>query len=841
MLCLLGIATGIAKAAQSDPPVQGLRIGDVIERMRGEGLPVIYSDNLVSDDLIVANEPVQRDLVPMLEEILAAHSLGLHEADGNVYVVYAPSARVAESTASLLVLVRDAASGAPLLNASVRVDGQPGAARELPNAAFQFAEMATGRRTIIAVAPGYRPQQSDVEVPAGGRISIRLELVAEASSFETITVTASRYDLRNAMGIGSAYFSQEMVEATPGHREDPIRVAHQLPGVASTGYSAQSFVRGGDRDETAILFDGIELLDPFHIRDFQNIFSTLDQYAISGVEVYTGGFPAQYGSRMSGVIAMNPVSAEPGHRHAIGLSALNTSIFSNGRFRSDRADWLLSARRSNLGTVLREAKLGKPEFNDVFAHLGYELTPRTSVSLNGLVAADRVLIVAEDQADEQNAATSNTRNSHIWARVRTQWSDSLESSTTAFYGEIDNKRSGLINDPEKIVGTVLDSRQIRVFGLMQDWSLQTSQDVFTRWGFDWRQNDARYDYFGEATYNGIYAAYAGVPDSRLVDVATDSEGNSFGLYFSQRRRLGSRWYMESGLRFDQQTYLQPTDSQLSPRLSFLYRFSDQADFRLSLGRYFQAEGIHELQVEDGVDSYSGAQRSDHVILGMDYRPDRKVALRVEAFNKQMSNLRPRYENSLSNLELLAELEPDRVRVAPESATARGIEVLLSYNSRSSLRSWARYSWSEVFDEIADRDVPRYWDQRHAAGVGVNWTPRQWTFSAALNYHSGWPTTSVSLEIEDNGTPEPELVARFGPRNADRLGSYVRADVRASRWIDIGDTRLQVYAEISNLQDRFNPCCVDYDIDYDAQDRPFLERAEDKWLPLIPEVGIRWEF
>lgn len=818
-----------------------MRIADVIEQMRAEGLPIVYSDNLVSDDLLVQSEPEATAPVAILEEILAAHSLALQEVDGSFYVIFVPRDRAAVAGGSLLVLVRDSQTGAALHGATVRVGGGRTAGRSLPNAAFQFADLAPGRQTIVVSAPGYVAQQSAVEITAGGRTSARLELEPESSAFETITVTASRYDLKNAMGIGSVYFSQEVIEASPGHREDPIRVAHQLPGVASTGYSAQSFVRGGDRDETAILFDGIELLDPFHIRDFQNVFSTLDQYAVEGVEVYTGGFPVQYGSRMSGVIAMNPVSATTGHRHAIGLSALNTSIFSNGRFQNGRADWLLSARRSNLGKVLEGTSLGKPDFNDVFAHVGYEMTPATSLSLNGLLANDRVLIVAEDQLDERNAATSNTRNSHIWARATTQWNAALASSSTAFYGEISNRRDGIIDDPEKIVGFVQDDREIRVFGLMQDWSWQSSDNVLTRWGFDWRQNDARYDYLGEAEYTGIYAAYADVPDSRRIDVATDPEGNSVGVYVSQRRRLNPRWFVEAGLRWDQQTYLVPTDSQLSPRLSLLYRLNESTDLRLSLGRYFQAEGIHELQVEDGVDSFSRAQRADHVILGMDYRPGRNIALRIEAFNKEMSDLRPRFENSLSNLELLAELEPDRTRVAPESATARGLELLLSYNPKAKFDGWARYSWSEVFDEIDGREVPRYWDQRHAAGLGLNWTPRNWTFSAALHYHSGWPVTGVSLEIQENGMPEPELITRFARRNGQRLGSYLRADVRVSRWFDLGDTRLQLFAEISNLQDRFNPCCVDYDIDFDDLDRPFLDRTEDAWLPLLPELGIRWEF
>ncbi len=51
----------------------------------------------------------------------------------------------------------------------------------------------------------------------------------------------------------------------------------------------------------------------------------------------------------------------------------------------------------------------------------------------------------------------------------------------------------------------------------------------------------------------------------------------------------------------------------------------------------------------------------------------------------------------------------------------------------------------------------------------------------------------------------------------------------------------VFAEIRNVQNRFNNCRVDFHYEFDAQGNIALERAEDRWLPLIPELGIRGEF
>ena len=68
------------------------------------------------------------------------------------------------------------------------------------------------------------------------------------------------------------------------------------------------------------------LFDPFHVRDYQNIFSAIDSRAIDGVEVYTGGFPVRFGDRMSGVVLMESrlVDSEP--RVALRQYLLTTNL-----------------------------------------------------------------------------------------------------------------------------------------------------------------------------------------------------------------------------------------------------------------------------------------------------------------------------------------------------------------------------------------------------------------------------------------------------------------------------------------------------------------------------------
>ena len=53
--------------------------------------------------------------------------------------------------------------------------------------------------------------------------------------------------------------------------------------------------------------------------------------------------------------------------------------------------------------------------------------------------------------------------------------------------------------------------------------------------------------------------------------------------------------------------------------------------------------------------------------------------------------------------------------------------------------------------------------------------------------------------------------------------------------------IMVFFEVSNLMNRDNICCFDYDLETDENDEEFLDYSPDYWLPLLPAVGFLWEF
>ncbi len=645
---------------------------------------------------------------------------------------------------------------------------------------------------------------------------------------ETIVVAASRYEISRDISTSRFLLDRRTIQNMPDFGEDPIRVTQRLPGVAASGASARSHFRGGEDDEVGIMLNGQWLFDPFHVRDYQNIFSAIDTRAIEGVEVYTGGFPVRYGDRMSGLVLMDSLESEKARHSEIGISVFNTSLLTAGKD-GDR-NWLFSARRGNLDLVI-DSKFGQPSYSDVFGEYEFEISPSARMSLNALYADDQIDLVTETDPNELEQVTSDTRNAQVWLRLDSDWSPSLVSNTVLSFVDFSNRRDGTANDPEKMVALTQDYRDVRQIGLRQDWVWKPSDRHRTQWGIHATGHEADYFYRGQANYFGLPALY-GRPDIDRTLVASP-EGASYAVYVSDRWQVGDRAMLEWGLRWDDQTYTGiDSDSQLSPRLNLMYRPTERGEFRLSVGRYHQSQPIQSLQIEDGVTQFWKAQRADQVIAGYRQLVAGDVSLRAEVFHKKIRHVRPRFENLYDPLGIMPELQADRVRLEPERAKVSGFE-LSADQAIGAWNWWLAYTLSEATDRIDGRDEARSWDQRHALQGGIGWSNEAWNFSMAGSVHSGWPTTDLSLDANGNAVP--------GPRNTLELPTYTSVDLRLSRRFDVRRGSLLLFVEVSNALNRRNVCCIDWDIDQDASGGPVLENSPDYWMPLLPAIGILWEF
>jgi outer membrane receptor protein involved in Fe transport len=651
---------------------------------------------------------------------------------------------------------------------------------------------------------------------------------ADTMPIDNVVVAASRYEISREVSTSNFVLDQRSIQDMPDIGEDPMRVTQRLPGTAASGASARTHFRGGEENEVGIMLNGQWLFDPFHIRDYQNVFSAIDARAIAGVEVYTGGFPVRYGDRMSGLVLMDSIEAEAGSHNELGLSVFNTSALTAGS--RGPHSWLFSARRGNLDIVI-DPKFGQPSYYDVFGEYAVELTPDVRLSINTLYAEDQVELILETDPAEREQIVSNTKNAQIWMRLDSRWSPELESSTVLSFTDFSNRREGSANDPEKMIAEVRDVRDVRQVSLRQEWAWSPSERHRTQWGIHATWGKADYAYTGMSQYFGLPALF-GRPD---VDrsVIANPDGGSYALYVSDKWRIGESALLEWGLRWDDQTYTNTgSDSQLSPRLSYMFRPWAHGELRFSAGRYHQSQPIQSLQVEDGIANFWPAQRADQLIVGLRQAFSRDTVLRVEVFHKELADVQPRFENLYDPLGIMPELQADRVRLEPSRARAQGLELSLD-RARGAWNWWGSYTLSKVTDRIDGRYVPRSWDQRHALQGGFGWHDERWSVAVAASVHSGWPTTDLALDADDNAVP--------GERNARRLPTFAVVDLRLSRKYEVRRGTLTAFVEISNSFNRRNVCCIDWDVDEDEDENLSLEHSRDYWMPLLPAIGVLWEF
>jgi outer membrane receptor protein involved in Fe transport len=658
--------------------------------------------------------------------------------------------------------------------------------------------------------------------------------VRAAAPLEEIVIAASRYSLSADVPNVHTLLTQEEIEGLPRLADDSLKAVHRLPGAASNGLSGLANMRGGEDNETLVVFDGLPLYEPFHLRLLLSPASVLDPRVLSGLDVHAGGFTAEYGDRMSAIIEAQSLRPAAEAYYELGLSLFHTNALAAQRFAAGQGQWLAAIRRSNLDEVadLVDSEIGEPSYSDAFARLDYAFTDQTRGSVHVLLGRDR----AEMQNDaETEFADATYRNSYAWATLEHEFSPAAGATAILSYTDVATERTGEVIEPGLRTGTVSDERKYHVFGLKLDGRFLAERWLH-RAGLELRSLSADYAYASAVRFEPGYPGPDSPGSETVRASAPRPSGEHVAAYFTSRILVTDQLAAEFGLRWDEQTYGVDSDDQWGPRINLAYEFDASTRLRASWGRYQQFQGINELQVEDGVDEFLPAQQADHVILSLERDLPADLALRVEAYRKDYRDLKPRYESLFDPLSLVPELRWDRVRIAPDSARAEGVELLLTRRSEEPWNGWLSYAWSRALDDDDGTETRRSWDQTHAVGGGVTWSSGPWQATFAAAYHTGWPTTPVS--VVDADTPDASLA--LGARNALRYDDYASVDVRVSRDFQLSRGELTAFAEITNALNRRNPCCTDYAYD-DVDDRLVLERDYRHWLPLVPSLGVLWKF
>ena len=769
LLAALTVVLETAVALADLAPDTNVRLSDYLESLNDDGQHIIFSSDLVSDELRLEHQPPAEMSASVLRELLRPFGLTVQDGPAN----------------SLLV---------------VRAE-QPGSSTLLPPDA------------------------------------IAVDALAE------IVVTSSLRRIEYLSASGPTILDRQLAARVPAAAEEAVRLPDRLPGVASGGISTRSHVRGGEANETLYLLDGLRLYEPFHLKDFQAVATVVNANAISGMDFYSGAYPARFGDRMSAVMDISLREPDKKIQTELALSFFNTSALSMGRFGGNqKGDWLFAARRGNLDLIadMIKPELGSPDYHDYLGHLGWAFGDRADISVNFLLSTDKIQL---DDTERGEEASARYENQIFWSRWDAEWSDKLRSSTVVSFTDIDNKRIGEVDLPGIVTGSLDDHRDFRSIALKQDWIYVPSPRWMLGFGVDGKHLDGRYVFDSTKM---LQPPFDQVFDNNLVDIrSTDLfvDGAQYAAYAELRWQIRNDLTVDLGLRWDRQSYTTAVDDeQSSPRFSILYQPNDNTELRFGWGQFSQAQEVNELQVSDGLDSFFPAQRAEHAVVNLKHRLKNNINLDFSVFRKVFRAVRPRFENAFNHLSIVPEIQFDRVIIDANSAESTGAEILLSRGTGSDdLFWWIGYAWSEVEDSLPGGKRKRSWDQTHTGKYGASWRWGKWDFSAAGSVHTGWPKTTLTLDSSLGPNGSEQLSLSTSELNASEHSVFHSLDARVSRDFDIRRGDLKIFLEVTNLYGRENACCTEYSISQDEAGATVLESRTEHWLPLVPSLGIVWSF
>jgi len=205
--------------------------------------------------------------------------------------------------------VIDASTGEPLPMVNVIVVGSEMGAATGMDGRYYIINVPVGTYTLEASMVGYQTVRiSNVKVVQDMTTHINFKLSPEAIKTKVVKVTAKRSMVQKDVTASMSRISKRDIERRAVSDFTDI-VAQQAGTVETKGRASSGLhIRGGRSNEVMYVVDGVNVNDP--------VYGTsgiqLDNAAIAEMLVVSGGFNAEYGNAMSGIV--NIVTKEGGKK-----------------------------------------------------------------------------------------------------------------------------------------------------------------------------------------------------------------------------------------------------------------------------------------------------------------------------------------------------------------------------------------------------------------------------------------------------------------------------------------------------------------------------------------------
>ncbi|HNY07631.1 MAG TPA: TonB-dependent receptor [Bacteroidales bacterium] len=725
-----------------------------------------------------------------------------------------------------------------------------GAATDV-NGMFVISRVPKGTYTLMVTYLGYDTLRMPIVIKGGEVINKKLYLKASTIALKGISITSTAHvESKTETRTSVVKITPRQVKQIPaiGGQPDLAQYLQVLPGVVFTGdQGGQLYIRGGSPIQNKVLLDGMIIYNPFHSI---GLFSVFETDIIRNADIYTGGFGAEYGGRISSVM---DIRTRDGNKKRIagkiGASTFGANLLLEGPLKKQTesgdgsSSFIFSLKNSYLE---QSAKIfyknvdtsGLPfNYTDVYGKISFNSQNGSKVNFFGFNFTDNVNDYKA--LSDFNWTSSGGGVNFVVVPGKTP---ALMEGVFAY-----SKYKISMLESEGI--TTLNNRTSEISGFNGGL------------GFTYFLGKDEIKYGVEMLgFKTIYN-YINTDNRKIEQLQNTTEIAGYVKY----KWTKGKFLIEPSFRV--QWYASLANLSPEPRIAVKYNATNNLRFKLAAGLYSQnlisansdrdvvnlfygfLSGSENLpETFDGKTVKHKLQKSDHLIIGAEYDGITNLTINLEGYYKyfpQLTNINRDkiFEDTPENAAIPDYLKKDYII---ERGDAEGIDLSLKYEY-SRLYLWAVYSYAFVH-RTYERDhmvnyVPHY-DRRHNINLVVSYQMgenKSWETSMRWNFGSGFPFTLTQGYYEkldfnqgitsNYTTGNGSLGILYGELNGGRLSYYHRLDCSVKKtFVFSKNSKLEADLSVTNAYDRKNIFYIN---------RITAEKIYQ--LPFMPSFGLNFIF
>jgi hypothetical protein len=766
-------------------------------------------------------------------------------------------------TATIRGKLTEGVKGEPVLFTTVFLKGTKFGVQTDVEGFYSITQVPPGDYVIVVKSLDYDSVGIPVTVKANAILLKNIVLQKRTVMLGGVTIDAYSTEKSEKVGISVTTITPKDIKLVPAIGEPDIaQYMQNLPGVITTGDAGgQLYIRGGAPVQNEVLLDGMLIYNPFHSI---GLFSVFDNDIIKNADIYTGGFNAQYGGRVSAVM---DITTRDGNKKnlsgKVSASTFGAKVLLEGPLKKSvdensgsityiascktsylkQSSTLLYPYASNNGNDLNGNPYPKDlpfNYTDLYGKISFNGGSGSKLNIFGFDFNDKV-------NDYRGLHALNWGSAGFGANFVVV----PQNSQTIITGHFAYSK-------------YLISMQQNVYDSAQTSSIGGFNFGL---GFAYYYGKNQLDYGVDLIGNSTNFYFHNEVGHLIEQIANTTEFSAFMKY--RMLLFNDKFVLEPGFRL--QYYASLNTASPEPRLGMKLNVTKKFRLKASGGMYSQnlVSAVPEKDVvnlfygflsgpadipasyvdEKGVTHSvaNGLQKAWHAIFGFEYDVMKNLDVNVEAYLKDFTELTNLNRDKLFEDDPAHASYPDAQKkdFIIETGKAYGIDFEAKYKYKH-LYFWAVYSLGYVTRWDGTETYRPHFDRRHNINLVASYKfgkndDRTWEIDARFNFGSGFPFTptqgfypnqTFSTGINGNyTTSQGSLGTQYGAYNSYQLPVYSRLDVNLKKTIEISDrSMLEITAGATNVLNRDNIFYVDR-----------ITSQKVYQLPIMPTVSIGWTF